>query len=40
MQRKKSQYPSLKNFYEWAIERLDINQHPDLMELRIKIEQL
>jgi len=39
MQRKKSQYPSLKNF-EWAIERLDINQHPDLMELRIKIEQL
>ncbi len=40
MQKQNAQYPSLKNFYERAIDLLDINQHPDLMQLRQEIENL
>ncbi|MEQ9358259.1 hypothetical protein [Coleofasciculus chthonoplastes] len=40
MQQQESQYISLKNFFAWAIEQLDITQYPDLMELRTKIENL
>lgn len=41
MQRQQNQYFSLSSsFFEWAISRLDINQYPDLVELRNKIEQL
>jgi hypothetical protein len=31
---------SLSSFFDWAIPHLDINQHPDLIELKTKIEQL
>lgn len=40
MQRQENQYISLKSFFDWAITRFDINQHPDLLELRNRIEQL
>jgi len=40
MQQQESQYISLKNFFAWAIEQLDITQCPDLMELQTKIENL
>ena len=40
MQRQKSQYPALKAFFDWAVTELEISQHPDLIELRTKIEQL
>ncbi len=40
MQRQKSQYISLNNFGDWAVANIDIDQHPDLRELQIKIEQL
>ncbi|MEQ9373154.1 MAG: hypothetical protein RIG63_29650 [Coleofasciculus chthonoplastes F3-SA18-01] len=40
MQQQESQYISLKNFFAWAIEQLDITQYPDLMELQTKIENL
>ena len=40
MQRQKPNYISLSGFFDWAIDQLDITQHPDLMELRARIEQL
>lgn len=33
-------YISMYDFSKWAINHIDINQYPDLMELRNKIEQL
>lgn len=40
IQRQDSKFISLDSFFDWAIRKLDINQHPDLIELRTKIEQL
>ena len=40
IQRQDSKYISLNSFFDWAIRKLDINQHRDLIELRTKIEQL
>ena len=40
IQRQDSKYISLNSFFDWAIPQLDITQHPDLIELRTKIEQL
>lgn len=40
MQKKEPHYISLTSFFDWGIEHLDINQHPDLMELRTKMQQL
>lgn len=40
MQKQDSKYISLNSFFDWAIPQLDITQHPDLMELRTKMEQL
>jgi len=40
MQQEKNQYISLKWFFNWAINQLDITLHSDLVELRSKIQQL
>lgn len=40
MQRQKQSYISLKDFFVWAVERLDISQHPDIIELRNEIQRL
>ncbi len=40
MQKQESQYISLKEFFNWAANQLDIDRHLDLRELRSKIEQL
>jgi|688.fasta_scaffold181864_3 hypothetical protein len=45
MHKQQQNYPPLKkkggdDFFEWAIDHLDITQNPDFMELRSKIEQL
>ncbi|PPT09811.1 hypothetical protein CKA32_003240 [Geitlerinema sp. FC II] len=40
MQRQQSNYISLSSFFEWAIDRLDMTQHPDLMDLKARIEDL
>ena len=40
IQRQDSKFISLNSFFDWAIPQLEINQHPDLIELRTKIEQL
>lgn len=40
MQRQQANYISLSSFFDWAITQLDITQHPDLVELRARIEQL
>jgi hypothetical protein len=40
IQKQDSKYISLNSFFDWAIPQLDITQHPDLMELRTKMEQL
>jgi len=40
MQRQENKYISLKDFFNWAIQNLDIAQHPDLIELRDKIRDL
>lgn len=40
MQKQESQYISLKAFFDWAANKLDIDRHLDLRELRSKIEQL
>lgn len=40
MQRRKPNYISLKSFFAWAMTQLDIDRHPDLMELRTRIEEL
>lgn len=39
MQIQKSEYISLDNFFPWAINQLDITQHPDIVELQEKIQQ-
>jgi hypothetical protein len=40
MQRQDSKFISLSSFFDWAIPRIEITQHPDLMELKTKMEQL
>jgi hypothetical protein len=40
MQKKMPSYISLTSFFNWAVDHLDIAQHPDLMELKTKIQQL
>ncbi len=40
MQQQNNQYISLKIFFDWAINQLDITQYSDLLELRSKIQQL
>ncbi|MBU6346162.1 DUF4435 domain-containing protein [Cylindrospermopsis raciborskii] len=40
MQRQKSKYISLDNFFDWALNYLDINQYADLIELRNRISSL
>ena len=40
MQRQNNSYISLSSFFDWAITRLDITQHPDLMDLRARMENL
>lgn len=40
MQKQESQYISLERFFYWAANKLDIDRHLDLRELRSKIEQL
>ncbi|MFB2880655.1 hypothetical protein [Floridanema aerugineum] len=40
MQRQEPQYISLKTFFNWAVARIDIERHSDLIELRTRISQL
>lgn len=40
MQRQKPHYISLSSFFDWAITRIDITQHSDLIQLRTRIEEL
>jgi hypothetical protein len=40
MQKQEPKYISLRFFFDWAISKIDINQHPDLMELQGIIKQL
>jgi hypothetical protein len=40
MQQQEPNYISLRHFYDWAINQLDINQHLELKELQTKIKQL
>ncbi|MGL5192487.1 MAG: DUF4435 domain-containing protein [Chroococcales cyanobacterium] len=41
MQRQEPQYLALSSsFFEWALHQIDLTQHPDLQELRNKLEQL
>jgi hypothetical protein len=40
MQKQKPGYISLTPFFDWAVEQLDISRHPDLMDLKVRIEQL
>lgn len=40
MQQRESQYISLNAFFDWALNQLDVHQHPDLVELQSRIEQL
>ncbi len=40
MQKQQPQYISLSSFFDWAIDHLNISQHPDLIELRTRVEQL
>nr|WP_258560584.1 hypothetical protein [Cylindrospermopsis raciborskii] len=40
MQRKKAEYIGLDNFFDWALNHLDINQYADLIELRNRISSL
>jgi len=37
MQKQKSNYISLKDFYDWIIAKIDIDKYPDLIQLRSKI---
>jgi len=37
MQQQKSQYISLNAFFDWALNQLDVNQYPDLIELQNRI---
>ncbi|MCD8486443.1 MAG: DUF4435 domain-containing protein [Desertifilum sp.] len=40
MQKHQPRYIALNAFFNWAVSRVDISQHPDLVELQAKIEQL
>jgi hypothetical protein len=40
MQKQKPNYISLTSFFNWATTQLDISKHPDLMELKTRIEEL
>lgn len=40
MHKQESHYISLEQFFYWAANKLDIDRHLDLRELRSKIEQL
>ncbi|MBD2415958.1 hypothetical protein FACHB389_30610 [Nostoc calcicola FACHB-389] len=40
MQQQKSQYISLNGFFDWALNQLDVNQYPDLIELQNTISPL
>lgn len=40
MQQQQSQYISLNAFFDWALNQLDVNQHPDLVELQNRITSL
>lgn len=40
MQRRKPNYISLTSFFDWAVNRLDITEYPDLMELRARMGEL
>lgn len=40
MQQQKSQYISLNAFFDWALNQLDVNQYPDLIELQNTISPL
>jgi hypothetical protein len=40
MQRQKPNYISLSSFFNWAVTQIDITQHPDLMDLRARMDQL
>ena len=40
MQRQKSQYIALDKFFDWALNQLDVNQYPDLIELQNRISSL
>ena len=40
MQQHKSQYISLKDFFDWALNEIDVNQYPDLIELQNRISSL
>ena len=40
MQKQQPNYISLSSFFDWAITQLDITRHPDLVELRARIERL
>ncbi|BAZ13342.1 hypothetical protein NIES4071_51810 [Calothrix sp. NIES-4071] len=40
MQQQQSQYISLNAFFDWALNQMDINQHPDLIELQHRIASL
>lgn len=40
MQQQQSQYISLNPFFDWALNQIDVNQHPDLIELQNRIASL
>ncbi|MEA5514714.1 hypothetical protein [Nodularia sp. UHCC 0506] len=40
MQRQKSQYIALDKFFDWALNQIDVNQYPDLIELQDRISSL
>ncbi|VXD25255.1 DUF4435 domain-containing protein [Planktothrix paucivesiculata] len=40
LQQQKHHYISLTKYFRWGINNLDFTQHPDIMELRSRIEQL
>jgi hypothetical protein len=40
MQRQKAQYIALDKFFDWALNQLDINQYPDLIDLQNRISSL
>jgi hypothetical protein len=40
MQQRDSRYISLKTFFDWVLNQLDVNQYPDLIELQNRINPL
>jgi predicted metal-dependent hydrolase len=40
MQQQQSQYISLKSFFDWVLNELDVNQYPDLIELQNRISSM